>query len=199
MRGYDGIETLVYRSLTRIMEQVEGGDLIVNRGDESKPKDSPDSVRELNVVDGYEAALKLAQANLDELIKNQTGAPKRVSTPDNPVIHSSIYLRIQPFTRSYSLPQLAPAPSDATNTYLQFVLHLADPGHQLVRTTVTQAIPAGWLEIWDQYDWVEDLVAESLRVAVEVLGQDYLASRMGWGKKDIHNDDDAPNSDEETT
>ena len=43
------------------MEQVEGGDLVVNRGDESKPKDSPDSVRELNVVDGYEAALKLAQ------------------------------------------------------------------------------------------------------------------------------------------
>jgi len=43
------------------MEQVEGGDLIVNRGEESKPKDSPDSVRELNVVDGYEAALKLAQ------------------------------------------------------------------------------------------------------------------------------------------
>lgn len=40
------------------MEQVEGGDLIVNRGEESKPKDS---VRELNVVDGYEAALKLAQ------------------------------------------------------------------------------------------------------------------------------------------
>lgn len=43
------------------MEQVEGGDLIVNRGEESKPKDSPNSVRELNAVDGYEAALKLAQ------------------------------------------------------------------------------------------------------------------------------------------
>ena len=68
-----------------------------------------------------------------------------------------------------------------------------------MRTTVTQAVPAGWLEVWDQYDWVEDLVAESLRIAVEVLGQDYLASRMGWGKKDTQNDDNAPNSDEETT
>lgn len=82
---------------------------------------------------------------------------------------------------------------------MQFILHLADPEHQLVRTTVTQAIPAVWLEIWDHYDWVEDLVAESLRVAVEVLGQDYLASRMGWEKKDKQNADALPNSNEETS
>lgn len=43
------------------MEQVEGGDLIVNRGNESKPKEGSDR-RELNAVDGYEAAVKLAQA-----------------------------------------------------------------------------------------------------------------------------------------
>jgi hypothetical protein len=103
---------------------------------------------------------------------------------------------MQPFTRSYSLPQLTQAPSDATNTYLQFILHLADPGHQIVRTTVTQAIPVGWLEVWDQYDWVEDFVAETLRVGVDVVGQDYLAARMSWEKKDTHNDD---NADEETT
>jgi hypothetical protein len=54
------------------MEQVEGGDLIVNRGEESKPKGSTssDAVRDLNTVDGYEAAVRLAQANLDDLIKN---------------------------------------------------------------------------------------------------------------------------------
>lgn len=99
----------------------------------------------------------------------------------------------------YSLPQLEQAPSNAADNYLQFILHLADPGHQLVHTTVTQAIPAGWLEIWDQYDWVEDLVAESLRVAIEVLGQDYLASRMGWEKKDAQKDGNMPDSDEQTT
>jgi hypothetical protein len=44
------------------MEQVEGGDLIVNRGDESKPKESATGTpRDLNSVDGYDAALKLAQ------------------------------------------------------------------------------------------------------------------------------------------
>lgn len=48
------------------MEQVEGGDLIVNRGEESRPKDvasdsDSDSGREMNAVEGYEAAYKLAQ------------------------------------------------------------------------------------------------------------------------------------------
>lgn len=43
------------------MEQVEGGDLIVNRGEESKPKGDEKGERDLNVVEGYEAALKLAQ------------------------------------------------------------------------------------------------------------------------------------------
>ena len=46
------------------MEQVEGGDLVVNRGDESRPKDTADSKRELNAVDGYDAALKLAQVRV---------------------------------------------------------------------------------------------------------------------------------------
>jgi hypothetical protein len=44
------------------MEQVEGGDLIINRGDESKPKESAAGTpRDFNSVDGYDAALRLAQ------------------------------------------------------------------------------------------------------------------------------------------
>lgn len=43
------------------MEQVEGGDLVVNRGDESRPKDTSAEKRDLNAVEGLEAALKLAQ------------------------------------------------------------------------------------------------------------------------------------------
>ena len=46
--------------------------------------------------------------------------------------------------------------------------------------TVTQAIPEHWLKVWDQYDWVEDTVAETLRVGVEVIGQEYVVGRMGW-------------------
>jgi len=45
------------------MEQIEGGDLVVNRGDESKPKESEESdpKRDLNVADDYDTALKLSQ------------------------------------------------------------------------------------------------------------------------------------------
>ena len=35
------------------MEQVEGGDLVVNKGEESKPKESSESSkREMNAVEG---------------------------------------------------------------------------------------------------------------------------------------------------
>jgi hypothetical protein len=79
MQGYEGIESLVYRALARvrlsaphwsssiqcsqIMEQVEGGDLIVNRGNESRPKESVDTPRDLGAVEGFEAASKLAQVS----------------------------------------------------------------------------------------------------------------------------------------
>lgn len=43
------------------MEQIEGGDLIVNRGDESKPKESSENKRDMNTVEGFDAAVKLAQ------------------------------------------------------------------------------------------------------------------------------------------
>lgn len=43
------------------MEQIEGGDLVVNRGDEVKPKETADDERDMNAVDGFGPALKLAQ------------------------------------------------------------------------------------------------------------------------------------------
>ena len=46
------------------MEQVEGGDLVVNRGDESRPKADATEKRELNAVDSLEAAVKLAQVRV---------------------------------------------------------------------------------------------------------------------------------------
>lgn len=169
------------------MEQVEGGDLIVNRGEASHPKASADdSSRNLNAVDGYDAALRLAQANLDELIKN--AKPSASSTTDqNPTTHSYVYMRVQPFITSLGCPKQAqPATEDtaAADLHLHFMLHLLDPSHNLNHTTVTQPLPASWIKIWDHYDWVEDLVAETLRVGVEVLGQEYVVERMGWNRND---------------
>ena len=69
---------------------------------------------------------------------------------------------------------------------LQFILHLSDPDHQLTHTTYTQAVPQKWLAIWEKHEWVEDLVAESLRLGIEVLGQEYVAARMRW-TEDVQN------------
>lgn len=44
------------------MEQVEGGDLVVNKGSESKPREKTSStLRNMNPVEGVEAAAKLAE------------------------------------------------------------------------------------------------------------------------------------------
>ena len=44
------------------MEQVEGGDLVVNKGHESKPREaSVKGQRNLNAVDGLDTAIKLAE------------------------------------------------------------------------------------------------------------------------------------------
>ena len=49
------------------MEQVEGGDLVVNRGNESRPKDGS-TERDLNALHSYDGALKLAEVGTCELL-----------------------------------------------------------------------------------------------------------------------------------
>jgi hypothetical protein len=184
IEGYQGVESLAYRSLARVLEQVEGGDLVLNRGNESRPKESASDRRELNVVDGYEAALKLSQVNIEDVIKRNAEATETVKNPSIPTTYSNVYLRIQPYSSSYAQP---PSPSEVSSDVhrqLQFLIYFFDPGHKLAHTTVTQSVPIKWLSLWDEYYWVEDLIADALRVGVEVIGQEYVVARMGWGSKE---------------
>ena len=198
MKGYEGVESLVYRALARIMEQVEGGDLVVNRGNESRPAEGTSGKeRDMAAVEGLDTALKLAAAELEELIKSETLQAKvskaQTSSEDtkssNPTTYSSVFLRIQPFFSSpIPAPKLPISEEESITTavpqpQLQFVLYLVDLKHNIAHTTITQTVPAVWLEIWDEYEWVEDLVVDVLRVGVEIIGEEYLVSRMGWGKK----------------
>ena len=68
-------------------------------------------------------------------------------------------------------------------------MYLFDPAHQLSRSTTSQVVPSNWLTLWDDYDWVEDMVAETIRIGAEVLGQEYVVARMGWGTKEVHGRD----------
>ena len=49
------------------MQQVEGGDLVVNRGNESRPKDGSSRERDFNAVYGHDAALKLTEVGFPNL------------------------------------------------------------------------------------------------------------------------------------
>ena len=133
------------------------------------------------------------KADIAELIKNNNKPTRTESSTQNPTIYSYVYLRIQPYITTFEVP--SSSSSEATSSqqagasdshpFLQFVLYLSDPAHELTHTTVTQAIPGRWLELWDKYDWVEDSVVEVLRVGVEVIGQEYIASRMSWDNKPV--------------
>ena len=100
-----------------------------------------------------------------------------------------MYLRIQPFTTILTLPKFGgptegvDSPRPTEHTTVKFLLYLSDPSHAISHSTVTQAVPGKWLDLWDDYDWVEDLLVEALRVGVEVVGQEYIVSRMGWDQK----------------
>lgn len=120
--------------------------------------------------------------------------PPSQNAAQNPTTYSYVYIRIQPFTTTLTLPHHdATTASDASSqSTLQFILYLSDPSHQITHSTVTQAVPGKWLELWDQYEWVEDLVVEAIRLGVEVLGQEYIVSRMGWDKKGEKSEEPAP-------
>ncbi|EAU93439.1 hypothetical protein CC1G_04418 [Coprinopsis cinerea okayama7 len=202
MQGYEGVETVVYRSFSKVMEQVQGGDLVVNRGNESKPKESSSGARELNAVEGTDAALKLAKANIESMVKNNANLQSKPSNITSPTTYSNVYLRIQPFFTSSLLDEDESEDDsdedesdsdDSTNDNqkLQFLIYLHDPEHKLTSTSVTQGVPASWLAIWEEYDWVEDLVADGLRLGVEVIGQEYLVSRQGWANKPKDTEEEA--------
>ncbi|KAF8887944.1 maintenance of telomere capping protein 1 [Gymnopilus junonius] len=183
MQGYEGIESLSYRALARILEQVEGGDLIVNRGNESRPKEGSQG-RDLNTVDSYETALKVSQVNIEDVIKRNSEATLTTKNPNTATTYSHVYLRIQPYFSLFTQPSSSSESSKEASQYLQFLIYLYDPEHKLTHTTVTQAVPSIWLSFWDEYDWVEDLIADALRIGVEVIGQEYVVVRMGWGSKE---------------
>ncbi|TNY23350.1 hypothetical protein DMC30DRAFT_347515 [Rhodotorula diobovata] len=196
MVGYDGVETLVYRGLAKIMEQVEGGTLVVNSAAGEKPAapEDDDDLRDLNLVDGLAEGWKLAEASLDQLIKDTYEVPVPPSEAENgatvPVTTCPVYLRIQPVLAPLpSLPaSLLPsssssdAPSTSTSPSstkaLFFLLLLRDPTHSLVHASTSQSMPATWLDIpFEDNEWVEDAMVEIIRRSVEIVGQEYIAHR----------------------
>jgi len=80
---------------------------------------------------------------------------------------------------------------DPGPTHLLFLLYLSS-SQNITHYTTTQSVPYKWIEAFEMEDaagkgvtlngWVEDVLVDALRVGLEVVGQEYIAERMGWGK-----------------
>ncbi|KAL1956719.1 hypothetical protein VTO42DRAFT_6869 [Malbranchea cinnamomea] len=138
LSGYPSIDALVYDVFSRVMSQVEGGDLlVVQRGKESAPKRtestagwhdgpwwryvSPGKSRSISAIKGAVVASKLARASAEayatEYYASRGGieeAAKQASeilSESNPVRNSDIFLAIQALSQPVSSELFRAGPS----------------------------------------------------------------------------------------
>ncbi|KAK9380165.1 maintenance of telomere capping protein 1 [Kockiozyma suomiensis] len=185
--GYPSIDNIVYSVFDRVMQQVEGGELIiVQKGRESRRRDSDKKgvKRDMGMFHGgLVAGEKLCKANIEQI--RSKGKEPATAEEESPIRKSDIYLSIQ-----------ACAVQDAaTNAFKEkmfvFIIHLDDPLHQLVFTTHSQSFPLQWCEWLDSDDsipgqvdpreWLAEWVEEGLGLSVGIVAQRYVASRMAIG------------------
>lgn len=199
MVGYDGVEALVYRGLAKIMDQIEGGTLVVNPAPQTekakeaglnadeRPENEDDDARDLNVIDGLAEGWKLAESRLEDLINKTYKAPVAPSEAAEgitvPVTTCPVYMRLQPCLAplpslpASCLPTSTPDPKALKSLF--FLVLLRDPTHKLVHSSLSQSMPASWLEIpFEENEWVEDEMVEIIRRSVEIIGQEYITHRM---------------------
>ncbi|KAF7731944.1 Gamma-tubulin complex component 4 [Apophysomyces ossiformis] len=185
MKGYGGMEALVYRAFARVMEHTESGQVVVRKIEEEKQTD--ETKHELNMCEGVVEGTKLAKANVDHLIKVNYTPPEPTTsyTPQSgpvPVINCPVFMAIQPVKST--IPRLDELDKDEDNQQLVFVILLIDPTHQLKFKTFSQSLPLAWLDIpYEENEWVEDKIADVIRAAVTTIAQDYVWTRMTGGKQ----------------
>ncbi|EPQ28801.1 uncharacterized protein PFL1_03604 [Pseudozyma flocculosa PF-1] len=201
MVGYDGIEDVTYRVLAKVMEQVDSDNteqqLVVNKApgqsSASRPKQGQDQERDLNAVEGFEAAFRLATVNLDEIVKTHEVKPPAADASTGatlPITTCPVFVRIQACLSA--LPGLSPSSgsgekgkaaaskvAEADDKQLFFIVLLKDPLHGLSHKTISQAVPTSWLEVpFEENAWVEDSLVDVISTALSVAGQDYVQGRM---------------------
>ncbi|KAF9104733.1 hypothetical protein BGX27_009971 [Mortierella sp. AM989] len=194
MVGYVGVESLVYRAFSKVMEQTEGGDVIVHQGDGTSTENIEPENRQLNACEGYDQAVKLAKANVEHLIKTHYDTDKAqtsdVEATKNPKTHAShcpVFMAIQPcrVPRHGHNAVLKASETEGSNitmekdVFISFVLVLSDPTHKLEFESSSQSLPAQWLLIpYEENEWVEDRMVDCIKLAVGVIAQDYVWTRM---------------------
>ncbi|RPA97430.1 hypothetical protein L873DRAFT_1690794 [Choiromyces venosus 120613-1] len=239
LENYPFIDTVVYGVFDRVMQQVEGGDLlVVQRGGGSNPRSSLDGAfggpwykgmerRDLHATIGLQEGIKLASAAAESYAQEFLQASDASTDPtnkDNPTRKSNIFLAIQPTIYSQQPSIITPKKEkepagenqeeEQEDQVVVFAIHLFDPVHGISYSTVSQALPAQWLE-WldapppadaapgewampdvirniidiggiDPREWIVEWVEEAMGLAVGVVAQRYVAKRMRIGDSGSH-------------
>ncbi|KAF8242756.1 hypothetical protein K440DRAFT_564323 [Wilcoxina mikolae CBS 423.85] len=167
LQNYPFVETVVFGVFDRVMQQVEGGDLlVVQRGGGSKPRSSIEAgpfgggpwwkameKRELNATNGLQEGIKLARATAESYAAEHTKAAAAQPTvsSQNPTRKSNIFLAIQPTIHSTNdlIAAVTDRSSGDDKKVVSFAIHLHDPEHNISFSTLSQALPLQWL------DWLD--------------------------------------------
>ena len=254
--GYPSLDPLIYSTFSRVMSQVEGGDLmVIQRGHESAPRRSSSDgghnnasstsgwsdgpwwrqageTRHIGAVKGLVEGSKLARVSAESYAQEyyaahgglEEAAKQATETlsESNPVRSSDIFLAFQAVTHTASedlfgsstasgkkegeAEVVVQPPSGGAEELICFAIYLHDPVHGITYSTLTQSVPAKWIE-WvdasaistgethlpeeiadivdsggvDPREWVAEWVEEALSLGVGVIAQRYVARRMGVG------------------
>ncbi|KAM3069314.1 hypothetical protein ACMFMG_010820 [Clarireedia jacksonii] len=189
--GYPSLDPLIHSTFSRVMSQVEGGDLLViQRGREATARrgsevgytggnagwsDGPwwrqvNETRDLGAVKGLVEGTKLvrvsAESYSNEFFSANGGlelAAQRATedlSESNPVRSSDIFLAVQAISHDApeGLFQGGPAKEKEGSVVddepkpdelISFAVYLHDPVHSITFHTLTQSIPAKWIQWLD--------------------------------------------------
>ncbi|KAG2180942.1 hypothetical protein INT43_008522 [Umbelopsis isabellina] len=172
--GYVGLEPLVFQAFSKMMEQTDGGDVVIRKGRSTGQRAGEYGAWDMNFCDDITQATKLCKANIEYLNKTHTRSPEIQTAYDpasgaHPIKICPIYLAIQAVQHStvFNVP------------HLQFVVLLSDPKHQLNFESYSQNIPMSWLQIPEQDNfWVQQKLEDCLEMCVSTIAQDYVQTRM---------------------
>ncbi|KAI9729314.1 MAG: hypothetical protein M1834_006985 [Cirrosporium novae-zelandiae] len=165
--GYPSLPPLIQDVFSRLMQQVEGGEVIVqgpalqskgngwNDGPWWRESPSTSMKRGLGAVDGVKEGAKLAKASAEAFASEwfekdggmEVAMRRAVESPseDNPVRSSEVFLAIQAVT--LELPAAtAEGESDESDPSIMFILHLHDPIHGISFRTLSQTLPQKWID-----------------------------------------------------
>jgi hypothetical protein len=189
--GYPSLDPLIYTTFSRVMAQVEGGDLmVIQRGHESSARRSSDAGytggssgwndgpwwrqsnehRDLSAVKGLVEGTKLVRASAEaystEFFNSYGGlelAAQRATenlSESNPVRSSDIFLAVQAILHDAPAELFqGPAKDHSVDSVVEeaakadelicFAIYLHDPVHSITFQTLTQAVPAKWIQWLD--------------------------------------------------